>query len=487
MSSNIITTKTTKPINSKARNNKPRRNRQPNNRNRNASTVVNNRIVYQQPRAPRTRRTIAQQIACAEQVPRTDAGIDMIKIVQNPCGEEPVSNYEGIVDGPGQDRIQLKLRDDLILDPPPNIDEEELVTFVVFNTPYFMVHYIILRYFGPGPTQADLIGVANAITANQQDTVARYPNWFTPVQTVTAVGELTTYVGPPFDITFVVPASLSTFTSSQTATSPSWTWFRKWRYAAKGATMHLNAPAVQNQGRSITAATSTESAIKNISITGSSLNTAVHAARFTVTPPFADNILAMQDTNSHQDLAKKGEYTIQRHANETIVWNEAEDVRPIWRVSSAINNAATVISIPSVNHLKVDGFDMNMGWIVSHVRGVSQQAALHLKLRSYIEATVPGTSPWAPFMCPPPPKDAPALNLNRELSALLPHAFVSDYNDWGLLSNIIKRAIGRITAPLARTAIHAGYDALMGLTNKLETEITPNESRGGYGNRAFNN
>jgi hypothetical protein len=229
--------------------------------------------------------------------------------------------------------------------------------------------------------------------------------------------------------------------------------------------------------------------VKNVVLTtGGAIPNQAIAARFTVSPPFADNILAMQDANAHQDLAKKGEYTIQRHANDTIVWNEAEDVRPIWRVASALTTGTTQAVMPNNGFQKVDGFDMNMGWIVQNIRGISQQASIHLKTRSCIVATVPGTSPWAPIMKPIITKDQPALVLYKELSAKLPHSFVSDYNDWGLLSKTILSCITRIAAPLARSGLRAGYASLNNVLNQYAGPADPmpfNASRGGYGNRGF--
>lgn len=456
-----------------------------------ANNIVD--VVTSLPRTPRTPRVdtnrIESIVAAMEHVPRTAAGAAFVRYALNPCGEDPLPAFVGIPDSSGADATPLSFRDDFILNPPVDPTEpDELWQCIIFNTPYFHVHYIAIRFFGAGPSALNLQQTLNALTSSQQDTVARYPNWFTVTSVINTTGTgLVPYTGPPFDVTFMVPAALSSFTSSVVLpTSPSWSWFRKWRYVGKGATMHLNAPALANQSRVISAATSTESSVKNLTITGF---TSPISVRYSVSPLFSDNILAMQDVNAHQDLGKKGEYTIQRHCNDSIIWNEAEDVRAIWRVSSAIStgvDAGGVQTIPSTAYQKVDGFDMNMGWIVQNVRGLSTQASLHIKTRSVIAVTVPGDSPWSPVMKPVITKDAPALVLYRELCAKLPHSFVSDYNDWGLLSKTIMGCISRVAIPLARTGLQKGFNALNGFVDRAERDYMPvNASRGGYGDRRF--
>lgn len=475
----------------------PQSKKGPNNRssNRRRRTRANNivDVVTSIPKTPRTPRVDATRIEnivlAMEHVPRTAAGAAFVRYALNPCGEDPLPAFVGIPDSSGADAVPLSFRDDFLLEPPVDPTEpEELWRCIIFNTPYFHVHYIAIRFFGAGPSALNLQQALNALTGVQQDTIARYPNWFTIVSTINAGGTgLTPYLGPPFDVTFMVPAALNSFTSSVALpVSSSWNWFRKWRYVGKGSTMHLNAPALANQARVISAATSTESSVKNLTITG--FNSPV-AARYSVSPLFSDNILAMQDVNAHQDLAKKGEYTIQRHCNSSIIWNEAEDVRAIWRVPSALTtgvDSAAVQIIPSSGFQKVDGFDMNMGWIVQNVRGISQQASLHIKTRSVIAVTAPGDSPWSPVMKPTITADAPALVLYRELCARLPHSFVSDYNDWGLLSGTILRCIAQVAAPLARTGLQKGFNALNGFVDRAERDYMPvNASRGGYGDRRF--
>jgi hypothetical protein len=428
-------------------------------------------------------------VSAMEHTPRTLAGASFIRFALNPCGEDPLPSLLGIPDSSGSDSTPLVFRDDWMFDTPTSLMESELATIVVFSTPYFHVHYIVVRFFDSGPNDSQLRDCINALTSLQQDTLARYPNWFSPTSVFAPGGlTLTPYTGPPFEITFCVPAALQTFTSSIVpgSQSNSWSWFRKFRFVGKGATMHLNAPGLANQGRVISAATSTESSVKNLQITG---GIAPIAARYTVSPPFQDNILAMQDANAHQDLAKKGEYTIQRHCNDSIIWNEAEDVRAIWRVSSSAS-AGTIAEnsiITNTGFAKIDGFDMNLGWIVQHVRGLSQSAALHVKSRSMISVNVPGTSPWSPALKAVLTKDAPALVLYRELSSKLPHSFVSDYNDWGLLSKTITSTIAKVAAPLARSGLKSGFNVLNGFIDRIEgvESIAFNSSRGGYGDRRF--
>jgi hypothetical protein len=434
---------------------------------------------------------IEQKIAAMEHTPRTRAGVAFIQRVLNPCGEDPTPGFVGIPDASGADSANLEHRDDFILNTPVSLDNpEEQSTIVIFNTPYFMVHYIAIRYFGAGPSSIDLQNTVNAPTAAQQDGPARYPNWFAPTLVINNAGVLISYLGPAFEITFLVPTGFSAFTSAAGAgvRSQAWEWFRKWRYVCKGSTMHLNAPGLANQGRVISAATATESSWKNVNVVTGSGTPATNVsvvARFTVSPPFQDNTLALQDANAHQDLAKKGEYTIQRHANEAIIWNEAEDVRPIWRTSTAAVVGENGASVPSLPFLKIDGFDGNMGWIVQHVRGLSQQASLHLKTRSVIAVTAPGTSPWALIMRPIVSKDQPALVLLKELASALPHSFVSDYNDWGLLAKTILSCVARAGLPLARRALNRGLDVADSAFAGPAENMPFNSSRGGYGDRSF--
>jgi hypothetical protein len=432
----------------------------------------------------------------AKYIPNTNAGIDFIKAAMNPCGDDPLSNLEGIPDGSGTSLCLLKLRDDMIIAPPTFYEEQDPPiapdtpwTCVIFSTPYFMSQLIIIRFpENAPPNTTQLRGAINAMTAAEWSS-AFYPSFYFPSSFLNDLGFVTAYDGPPFELTVLRPASFNNFSALNT--SSGWSYFRKWRTTYKGHTVHLNAPALANQGRVISAATATESSVKNILNQGVVANiNDVTAARYSVTPPFQDNILAMTDTQAYQDLAKKGVYCIHRHWNKAIIWNEAEDVRPIWRAASAAQTDISV-SVPNLDYLKFDGFDLNLGWVVDQFRGLSTQASLHIKHRVGIEVNVPGTSPWAPFLQSSLLEDDGAWNLYFHLSTTLPHAYESSYNDMGFLTNILGKAINLFSGPL-KGAIKVGANVLRGFIGTGEEYLndkvgsTARQQRAAYGDRGFN-
>lgn len=429
----------------------------------------------------------------AEHMPQTAAGIAWLRDVLNPCGEDPLPELNGIPDGSGTDSVLLKLRDDLLI-PPPVLAENDW-SMVIFSTPYLMSQLIIIRYSGnTPPDQTVLRDVINGMTISEWDTDARYPNFFTPTTMLPpGTGTPVPITGPTFDITILVPAALrDNFTSDPLA--PGWTYFRKWRTVSKGHTVHLNAPDLSNEGRVISAASATESSVKNVSVRDGTIiagDIQDVAMRFTVSPPYADNILAQQDTNSRQDVIKKGEYIQQRLWNKVIVWNEAEDVRGIWRTENAATSGFNYV-VPDATYVKSDGFDMNLGWFVENIRGLSLNAEIHIKHRVKVEFNVPGTSPWAPFATASLPEDEGALNLYYCLATKLPHTYDSAFNDWGMLAGIINSCIRSIGVPLLRKAVGAGAGLIHNLVDQGMTKVDQNLAKystytgqTGYGDRGY--
>lgn len=429
----------------------------------------------------------------AEHMPQTPSGLAWLRDVLNPCGEDPLPDLQGIPDGSGTDSVLLKLRDDLLIPPPTLLSTEW--GMIIFSTPYLVSQLIIIRYDGSvPPSELVLRQVLNGMSILQWDVDARYPSFFTPSTMLPpTTGASIPITGPSFDISVLVPAALRDNFNSD-ASAPGWTYFRKWRTVSKGHTVHLNAPDLSNEGRVISAASATESSIKNVSVQGGSAAAGAIqqvAMRFTVSPPYADNVLAQQDTNSRQDVVKKGEYIQQRLWNKVQVWNEAEDVRGIFRVEdSAVVGFNAVL--PDTSLIKRDGFDMNLGWFVENIRGLSPSAEIHIKHRVKLEFNVPGSSPWAPFSKPALTEDEGALNLYYCLSAKLPHAYDSAFNDWGLLAGIITRCISQIGVPLLRSAAGQGARLIHSLVDQGMRKVDSNLAKyssmtgqTGYGDRGY--
>lgn len=462
-----------KAVNKRRRRNKPKTA---------VATVVTEKVVTttpnRRPRAPPRRMaskkrafsgvlsgsrfgSLKREIIYVEHSPETQSGIDFLRAAINPCGEDPLADLVGIPDGGGIDSALVKMRDDMLIGPPDFMDETDNAwSCIVFSTPYLVSQLIIIRFSTVNvPSAENLQRCLNAMSVVDTNS-AYYPNFFRPTQILLG-GLLSPYTGPPFEILILRPAALSAFNSGITAAG--WTYFRKWRTVYKGHTIHHNAPDLSNEGRIITAATATESSTKNL--LDNDTDTEVNA-RFSVSPPFADNVLAMQDVNSRQDIVKKGAYAMQRHWNSSIIWNEAEDVRAIFRVAtSAANNVGPDFSVPNSNYLKVDGFDLNLGWIVENIRGINMKAEIHIKHRCGVSFNVPGTSPWAPFMCPPPSEDSGSMKLYHVLSAQIPHSFDSSFNDWGFLGGILDRVVGGL-APLLGGALQGLTGMIHGLVDR---------------------
>lgn len=436
---------------------------------------------------------IQSLMECVKHTPTTPAGIDMIKAIINPCGEDPLPNLEGFVDGMGTDSALVKCRDDMLVGPPSFADNESW-SLVIYTTPYLEAPIIMIRFLADSvPTLANVRNVINAmLTTEWNDSV--YPLYHTAATVINNDGTgLIAYTGAPFDVTHLRPSALSSLGPEPNAAG--WSWFRKFRTVYKGHTIHLNAPDLANEGRIISASSATESSVKNLRVGAASptVNTdGTVAARYTVTPPFADNVLAIQDTNSRQDVIKKGSYGVQRGWNEP-VWNEAEDVRPIWRAPEASSgNPGNNTVIPANSLLKLDGFDMNLGWTVDHIRGINYMGEIHVKHRQGIEFNVPGTSPWAPFMKPAPVADEGAMNLLRQLSSLLPHFYDSSFNDMGILGGLLSRLINGVGQPVLQHAISTGASFVRGLLGRAEnaaqnrlSKYTSQVGNQGYGDRSY--
>lgn len=429
----------------------------------------------------------------AEHMPSTQAGLAWLRDVLNPCGEDPLPELQGIPDGSGTDAVFSRLRDDMLI-PPPVLATDSW-GLVIFSTPYLVSQLIVIRYAGNlPPTTGVLRQVINGMSTTEWDTQARYPNFFFPLFMLPPTTGIPISVPAPFfEISVLVPAAFQSIFNS-TEIAPGWNYFRKWRTVSKGHTIHLNAPDLSNEGRVISAATATESSVKNVAVQGGSVQAGTVqevAMRYTVSPPFEDNVLAMQDTNARQDVVKKGEYIQQRLWNKVQVWNEAEDVRGVYRTASAAETGLNQV-IPSQTLIKRDGFDMNLGWFVENIRGLSLNAEIHIKHRVKHEFNVPGNSPWAPFARPCPPEDIGALNLYYCLAPKLPHAYDSAFNDWGLLSGIINSCIKSIGVPVLRTAVSAGARLIhpmlergMSRVNESMAKYSSMVGQTGYGDRSF--
>lgn len=396
-------------------------------------------------------------IAKALHTPTSKEGCAYVKTVLDPCGENTPIEFTGIPDGGETDIVLLSPRDDLVLSPPSFLSTNDTWGIIIFDTPYLVAQQIMVRYGAVAPSEASVRQYLNGIS---QVRPPWFPLWLRP--TVQCVENFINRNHPTvnfpvntladFEVSFMRPATLTTF--GLTPDAPGWATIRKFRCAKKGRTLHLNAPATATQGRVVSAQIGTESSAKilmqNPDATVGDVQTA-YPARFTVTPPFQFNTLAQQDLNARQDVIKKGSYDMQRHWGGAILWNEVEDVRPIWRAN--ISNLAATWRIPSgyINELgvnvntqelmKYDGFDVNLGWVVTHIDGLSNQATIHMKCRSTWELNVPGTSPWAGMKKAPCASDPGALCLEKLIGPTIPHSYEAQYNDIGLLADMLGKLI----------------------------------------------
>lgn len=405
--------------------------------------------------------------------PATISGTAYVQTVLNPCGETQPVELAGIPDGGNTDIVVLAMRDDMNW-PAPSFGAGSWST-IVFDTPYLVAQQIIVRYNDSDgePSSPVLRGYINGTAA---DDMPFYPDWLRP--NVQAVEDLTnpnhptittTFFPANFEFTVLRPSVLTNFSFSPVAIG--WRQLRKFRCIAKGRTMHLNAPATGTQSRVNSAHVGTESSPKILMQDQDPLADDIqtpYPARFTVTPPYSFQVLPQQDLNCRQDIFKTGAYDIQRHWSGSVSWNELEDVRPIWRADP--NNLAAVWRIPitvpnqtntlplnTQNIMKYDGFDVNLGWVVTHISGLarsttdSNNVTVHMKHRSYWEFNVPGDSPWAANKRAPCPMDDGSLACERYLGPLIPHSYEAKYNDWGLLGSAISSilpGVGRILGNL---------------------------------------
>lgn len=387
--------------------------------------------------------------------PRSDAGAAYLRVALDPCGENLPPEFKGIPDGSEVDIVLLRMRDDLVLTAPDNITATDTWGLILFDTPYFVTQQVFVRYLdsiGP-PDQQVLREFLNGMVRTETVS-AYYPGWFRPLRRAAEIivgfhSELQfVYAPASFEVSLLRPSVLSEFSPFPRANG--WGFIRKFRFVGKGRTIHLNAPATATQGRVVSGQLGTESSPKILMQDTDPVNLMQRAypVRFTVTPPFGFNNLPQQDLNARQDIIKTGSYDMQRHWNGSHIWNEVEDVRPIWRAPAGdlIGNWRLPITyIDSVGLpqntdalMKYDGFDVSLGWTVTHIDGLSSQASIHMKHRSMWEVNVPGTSPWAANKMAPCLHDPGALSLEKQLAPCVPHSFEAKYNDMGLLAGLLR-------------------------------------------------
>lgn len=421
--------------------------------------------------------------------PATEAGDAFVKVTLNPCGENYPIDIAGIPDGGMTDVSVIRCLDDLVLGPPVQGDSSSW-GIIRLGTPYWVAQQIWVRYtdLNGAPAQETLRAYINGLPRVPLSNIegAQFNVWFTPI--LMANEDLSNPNHPtitfdfglaPFDLFIFRPSVLTDFTFAPDA--PGWSWIRKVRNISKGITTHLNAPATATQGRMVVAQIGSETANKILAQDPDPVIGDIptpYPARFTVTPLYAFNNLPQQDINCRQDVIKTGSYDIQRHWNESYAWNEVEDVRPIWRSSAAnlapvwrlpvaINPVTPPLVINSQVLMKYDLFDVNLGWDVAHINGLSYQATIHYKLRSFWETNTPGDSPWAAQRKPPCPYDAGALSCAKMLGPVLPHSFEAKYNDWGLLGTMLTKMVPSI--------VSGGASLIQGLLAPAQRQV-PNSN-----------
>ena len=210
-------------------------------------------------------------LSCCTARPQSAAGSAYLRVAADPCGENLPADFKGIPDGSEIDIVLLRMRDDLVLTPPVSLDDNETWGLIVFDTPYFIAQQIMVRYrdsVGP-PSQTLLREYLNGISRVRVNGSYWYPSWHTPGRR--AIEDLTDPNYPAisfvlqnanFQVTFLRPSVLSAFSFDPDAEG--WSYIRKFRFVAKGRTLHLNAPATATQGRVVSGQVGTESSPKII-------------------------------------------------------------------------------------------------------------------------------------------------------------------------------------------------------------------------------
>nr|WPR18160.1 MAG: peptidase A21 family protein [Crogonang virus 37] len=439
--------------------------------------------------------------------PATAAGAAYLRVAIDPCGENLPVDFKGIPDGSEVDIVLLRLRDDLVLTSPSDLSPEGTWGLMIYDTPYLLAQQILIRYddaVGP-PTQVQVRQYLNGLDQSEANGPTLYPSWYRPVRYLeefiqpNGVGRLAfRYEKAPFEVSVLKPAVFGSFNFS--ADAPGWRTIRKFRFVSKGRTLHLNAPATATQGRMVSGQVGTESSAKIITIDPDAMEFPIQdvlPARFTVSPPADFNILPQQDLNCRQDIIKTGSYDMQRHWNGSHMWNEVEDVRPIFRADSGNLTANFHMASQyqdaqggtsfSNQTLKYDGFDVSLGWTVTHIDGMSSVASVHMKHRSYWEVNVPGDSPWAANKQAPCPHDAGALSLEKQIAPCIPHSFEAKFNDAGLLGMLI-RGVTSVGKSLLGGAVSGAMQSLSNRAGAYGRKVViddPYSGRSIYGESGF--
>lgn len=243
--------------------------------------------------------------------------------------------------------------------------------------------------------------------------------------------------------------------------------FEHWRVAYAGATIHLVAPSVSNQGTVVAAQYPIRYSELGNSTSGSGLLNCLYPfIRYnpaTAEPVYADLI---KMPNAYVGEAKDGLYMPLKLESNHIRWRD-EGCRRLDASGWAASSVNQTLTVPTASagtypwpNLTIPAYISASVWysdvcltpandIVGGIcfRGLSNAASLSLTLREGFEVRcVPGSA-FTSFLKVSPEHDLMAMTNYYKIARQLKDAYPVEYNDLGKLWDLIKGA-ARVVSPL---------------------------------------
>nr|WPV63130.1 MAG: coat protein [Wufeng shrew permutotetravirus 15] len=284
-----------------------------------------------------------------------------------------------------------------------------------------------------------------------------YPEWADPLATTAASGRLLA--------TILCPKVLYPDDGLSN-------WFgtlKEVRRTYYGSTIDLNASALTDQGTATAGQFPPDVGQQTRSITeliGDPKEEVVTSTydvfTFTLPPMTVDGIVATDQTQKYQDLAKEGLYTPLRYWSSNVPFTPISNAR---YVEAA--HESGVVPTNFAGDVRKDIFLAGFGTSVSLFNGLDKSASLSLKVNEGLELVPSVGSLYSPFLSPGFSSDARARDLCQEFARSSPHHYPADFNHSnGILGSIIGglgSAIGNLGIPIISDIVGGLGDLIGGL------------------------
>jgi len=361
--------------------------------------------------------------------------------VLHPCGEG-LDAVPKIPDGSYDNSVAMERRQEISIERPSVISTPTWdVVFVA--APFLCASHFAIAYDGStSPNQSQIQEAFYQGLCIPQS----YNGWTT----------YTVNNGPTFQICSYPATTLDIFTNGGTydhkGPIPS-TYFRSVRRTFHGITTELDAAALSNQGRVV-------SAQFGPSVTPQFQSTAgTDEAWFSEVPALTLAGEVQTDLKVVQSEARFGAYLPSRmyhlpgFASNNLWYN----------MGVLYNSGDTAVADSNSSNIYLDGW----GWSVVHYAGISASSNIRVKVREGLELTVNSASPYTPFLTPSYPDDDLAVRVVRAFFKQQAHAYPASYNALNKMIPELVRGIGSVLSILGVPYVGDLSSLLSGYLNRF--------------------